>query len=102
RLDELFHALSDRTRRRMLRRLSEGPAIVRELAEPFSMSIPAVAKHLRVLERAKLVARTVDGRVHRCELSPKALKTADAWLEQYRAFWDGTLDALAEYAEKAK
>jgi DNA-binding transcriptional ArsR family regulator len=83
----------------MLARLATGPAIVRELAEPFDMTIPAVSKHLRVLERAMLVERTVDGRVHRCELNADALSDLDRWAAFYRRFWDGTLDELARYAE---
>jgi DNA-binding transcriptional ArsR family regulator len=100
RLDLVFHALSDRTRRALLKRLSEGPAMVTELAAPFAMSLPAVSKHLRVLERAKLVERSVSGRVHRCSFGPTPLKEVERWLDRYRAFWEGTLDALANYVEK--
>src|SRR5258708_7804203 len=99
RLDAIFHALSDRTRRAILARLASGPAIIRELAEPFDMSIPAVSKHLRVLEEAKLVARTVEGRVHRCQLHAGPLRDAEAWVAHYRPFWEGTLESLARYAE---
>lgn len=99
RLDRIFQALSDRTRRAMLVRLSTGPAIMRELAEPFDMSMPAVSKHVRVLEEAELVARTVDGRVHRCALDTKPLQQVESWIEHYRPFWRDTLVALAGYAE---
>lgn len=99
RLDLIFHALADQTRRAMLRRLAKGPAIVRELAQPFDMSTPAVCKHLRVLEGAKLVTRTIDGRVHRCALEAEPLHEAGEWIEHYRAFWEGTLESLASYAE---
>lgn len=99
RLDRVFGALADRTRRAMLARLAQGPAMVTELAAPFAMSLPAASKHLRVLERAELVRRAVDGRVHRCSLAPDPLRDADAWLQHYRVFWIETLDALARYAE---
>jgi DNA-binding transcriptional ArsR family regulator len=102
RLDLIFHALSDRTRRSLLARLSRGPAIVTELAEPYRMSLPAVSKHLKVLEGARLIARAVDGRVHRCSLAPHALRLAERWLESRRAFWNSTLDSLTRYVETEK
>ena len=100
RLDRIFRALGDRTRRQMLFRLSEGPATVGELAEPFAMSLPAVGKHIRVLERAGLVSREIDGRIHRCSLSAQPLHDAEQWLDQYRRFWQETLDALAHHVQK--
>jgi DNA-binding transcriptional ArsR family regulator len=100
RLDALLHALSDRTRRTLLKRLAAGPATVGELAEPFHMTRVAVSKHLRVLERAQLMSRTIDGRVHRCALQPGALRDVERWLNEYRAFWSGRLDALARFAEE--
>jgi DNA-binding transcriptional ArsR family regulator len=102
RLDLVFHALSDRTRRSLLARLTHGPAIVTELAKPFAMSLPAASKHLRVLERARLISRNIDGRVHRCTLAPGPLREAEEWLNHYRSFWTETLDGLARYAEKEK
>ena len=99
RLDHVFSALSDRTRRAMLARLARGPAMVTELARPFAMSLPAASKHLRVLERARLVRRTIDGRVHRCALSAMPLHDADRWLSVYRGFWEETLGSLADYVE---
>ena len=99
RLDRLFRALGDRTRRALLARLAERPAMVTELAEPFAMSLPAVSRHIRVLERAHLVRRTVDGRVHHCALNPAPLGAAESWLHDYRRFWEGNLDALARYVE---
>jgi DNA-binding transcriptional ArsR family regulator len=99
RLDDVFHALSDRTRRKILARLSRGPAMITELADPFDMSLPAVSKHLRVLEQARLVARSIDGRVHRCSLVTKPLHDVERWLEDYRSFWTANLDALARFAE---
>ena len=99
RLDLVFRALSDRTRRAILARLAQGPAMVKELAEPFDMTLPAVSKHLKVLERANLVDRTVDGRVHHCALRAAPLQEIEQWLEHYRVFWDDTLEALARYVE---
>jgi DNA-binding transcriptional ArsR family regulator len=99
RLDHLFGALSDRTRRKMVARLARAPATIGELAEPFAMSLPAVSKHVRVLERAGLVRRTIDGRIHRCALERKRLRHASEWLERYTEFWDDTLAALAAFVE---
>ncbi len=100
RLDLVFRALGDRTRRALLARLARKPAMVTELAAPFKMSLPAVSKHLKVLERAHLVARDVDGRVHRCSLDAAPLREAEHWLQRYRPFWTQTLDALARYVEE--
>jgi DNA-binding transcriptional ArsR family regulator len=99
RLDAILHALSDRTRRALLKRLSEGPAMVTQLAAPFAMSRIAVAKHLRVLEDAGLVSRNVEGRIHRCALNGRPLRDVEQWLEGYRLFWTQKLDALATFAE---
>ncbi|MBI3606946.1 MAG: helix-turn-helix transcriptional regulator [Nitrospirae bacterium] len=98
-LDATFSALSDPTRRAMLAMLTRGDCSVTELAKPFSMSLPAVSKHLRVLERAGLLARERDGRVHRCRLVAEPIKQAATFLETYRRFWEGRLDALARYLE---
>jgi DNA-binding transcriptional ArsR family regulator len=100
-LDLLFHALGHRTRRALLARLARRPAKVTELARPFAMSLPAVSRHIRVLERAHLVRRTVDGRVHRCTPNFAPLHTVEAWLHRYRRFWEGQLAALARYATDA-
>ena len=100
RLDRVFHALADRTRRALMARLAAGPAIVTELARPFPMSLAAVSKHIRVLESAGLVARAVDGRIHRCSLAPGPLREIEDWLEFYHSFWADTLDAVARYAER--
>jgi DNA-binding transcriptional ArsR family regulator len=100
RLDALFHALSHRARRALLTRLAEAPAMITDLAQPFAMSLPAISRHIRVLERAGLVARSVDGRVHQCSLDARPLKTADKWLSHYRTFWERSLESLAHYAEK--
>ncbi len=98
-LDLVFRALGDRTRRQLLARLTEGSAMVTELAKPFEMSLPAVGKHLRVLEHAGLVHRKIDGRVHHCSLNALPLKNAGQWLAHYQQFWEETLDALIEYIE---
>lgn len=100
RLDAILHALSDRTRRTLLKRLAAGPAMVGELARPIAMTRVAVSKHLRVLERARLVSRTVDGRVHRCALRSEPLHEVERWLVSYRAFWTEKLEALARFAER--
>ena len=99
RLDAVFHALGDRTRRALLARLAKRPAMVTELAQPFAMSLPAVSRHIRVLEGAGLVTRSVDGRVHQCSLNTAPLTTIEGWLRHYRPFWEGTLEALAQYVE---
>lgn len=99
RLDLLFKALGDRTRRSLLARLAEKPHAITALAKPFAMSLPAVSRHIRVLEHAGLVVRTIDGRVHRCALEAAPLEKADAWLHRYRRFWTAQLESLARYAE---
>jgi DNA-binding transcriptional ArsR family regulator len=99
RLDLIFRALGDQTRRALLARLADKPAMVTELAQPFAMSLPAVSRHIRVLEKAGLVARAVDGRMHHCSLSAAPLRDIEKWLSQYRRFWEGTLEWLARYVE---
>jgi DNA-binding transcriptional ArsR family regulator len=97
RLDLIFGALSDRTRRALLIRLGQAPAKITDLAAPFEMSLPAVSKHVRILERAGLVLRTIDGRVHRCALDAAPLEEADRWLARHRALWEDALESLARY-----
>lgn len=99
-LDRVFHALSDTTRRAILARLADGDAQVTELAEPFDMSLPAISKHLGVLEKAGLLSRHKDGRIRRCELNARPLERASDWIKFYREFWEGQLDSLAKYLEK--
>jgi DNA-binding transcriptional ArsR family regulator len=98
-LSTTFAALADPTRRAMLARLSKGEANVSDLAKPFlkSMSLPAVTKHLKVLEHAGLVTKTRDAQWRPCKLNGVALKDAADWMEQYRAFWEESLDRLGEY-----
>ena len=98
-LDLTFGALSDSTRRAILKRLASGSSTVGELAAPFAMSRPAISKHLRVLERAGLVQTTRDGRISRCELDARPMQAAADWVDRYRVFWEQQLDALARYFE---
>jgi DNA-binding transcriptional ArsR family regulator len=98
-LDATFSALSDPTRRAILTRLQQGEATVTELAEPFNMSLPAISKHLRVLEKAGLITRHVEGRTHKLILTAQPLRHATEWLAVYRAFWESSLDTLAELVE---
>jgi DNA-binding transcriptional ArsR family regulator len=102
RLDAVFHALGHSTRRALLARLARRPAMITELAHPFEMSLPAVSRHIRVLEDAGLVKRSVDGRTHRCSLNPKPFKTIEGWLIHYRKFWEDNLAALAQYVESGQ
>ena len=96
-LDRTFAALSDPTRRAIVARLAQGEATVSELAAPFEISLPAVSRHLRVLEQAGLLRRRKHGRVHRCRLAPAALRPATEWLAFYQKFWERRLDELAGY-----
>jgi DNA-binding transcriptional ArsR family regulator len=100
-LDSTFAALSDATRRGILARLATGEASVTELAKPYDMSLPAVSKHLRVLESAGLVARSKDGRVHRCRLEAAPMKSAADWMAHYRQFWEAQLDSLQRSLENS-
>ena len=99
-LSATFAALADPTRRVILERLSRGEATSGELAMPLRISWPAVTKHLRVLERAGLLQRRREGRNHVLKLEPEPMKHADAWIATYRRFWEGSLDALADYLER--
>jgi len=96
-LDQTFAALSDPTRRCILAHLARGDRRVTDLARPHAMSLPAISKHLRVLEKAGLLRRRRYGRVHQMQLDAKPLKQAARWVEEYRKFWEGSLDRLAEY-----
>src|SRR5213594_1806127 len=100
-LDRTFAALADPTRRRILAHLARGDRCVTHLAKPHAMSLAAVSKHLRVLEKAGLLRRRRYGRVHEMQLDAKPLKQAAQWVEEYRKFWEGSLDRLAAYLEKA-
>ena len=97
RLSATFAALADPTRRSILARLSSGEASVTELARPFEMSLPAISKHLKVLERAGLIARGREAQWRPCKLSAGPLKDVSEWVETYRRFWEQSLDRLEEY-----
>ncbi len=99
-LNRTFAALADPTRRRILAHLTRGDRCVTDLAKPHSMSLPAVSKHLRVLEKAGLIRRRRYGRIHQLNLDAKPMKQAVRWIEEYRKFWEGSLDRLADYLEK--
>ena len=99
-LDATFSALSDPTRRAILERLSSGSSTVSELAAPFGVSLPAISKHLTVLENAGLLRRKKDGRVRNCTLIAGPMRAAAEWVELYRDFWEGKLDALGDFLEK--
>jgi DNA-binding transcriptional ArsR family regulator len=96
RLDGVFQALADPIRREMLTLLARGEATAGELGAPFRISQPAASKHIRMLERAGLVSRSVDGRIHRLRLVSKPLREAEAWISRHRQFWEGSLDSLGE------
>lgn len=98
-LDAVFAALGNRTRRSLITRLGEGDATVSELAAPYDMTLPAVSKHLLVLENAGLITRTRDGKSRRCALSKPALEQAESWLTDRRKHWTDSLDSLAAYLE---
>lgn len=96
-LSATFFALADPTRRAILKRLAAGEATVNELAEPFAMSLPAVSKHLKVLERAKLISRGRSAQWRPCRLEPAPLATLDGWLGDYRSLWEHRFDRLDAY-----
>jgi DNA-binding transcriptional ArsR family regulator len=99
-LDTTFAALADPTRRAILSRLAAGEATVTELAEPFTISLPAVSKHLKVLERAGLITRGRTAQWRPCRLAPEPLGDASEWLERYRQLWEGSFDRLDDHLRK--
>lgn len=99
-LDHLFHALADRTRRSLLAKLQPGPKRVTDLADEYEISLNAISKHLKVLEKAKLISRQIEGREHFCLPNPSELKKAQAWLDAYTVFWEDKLDRLDDYISK--
>lgn len=101
-LSETFSALADPTRRAILGRLSRGEASVTELAAPFQMSLPAVSKHLRVLQRARLITRGKSAQWRPCKLEAAPLKEVDQWVERYRQFWEESYDRLDAYLDQLK
>ena len=101
-LDRVFHALAHPTRRAILRRLTDREQTLSELAAPFRMSFPAASKHVRVLERARLVRRRVVGRTHLCRIEAQPLAQADEWLESYRRIWEERYQRLDDLLEELK
>jgi DNA-binding transcriptional ArsR family regulator len=101
-LSQTFAALADPTRRAILARLALGETSVTELAEPFAMSLPAISKHLKVLEHANLISRGREAQWRPCRIAPTALKDVDGWLERYRKFWDENFDRLDDYLQELK
>jgi DNA-binding transcriptional ArsR family regulator len=101
-LNSVFAALADPTRRAMLGRLAQGERTVSELARPFPISLPAISKHLKVLERAGLIERRIEGRKHHCRLKPQPLLDAGEWLQACRAYWEARLDALEDYLLRSR
>ena len=96
-LTTVFSALADPTRRAIVERLAQGESRVSDLAEPFDVSLPAISKHLRVLEQAGLLGRDIEGRTHRCRLDAKPMQEVAEWVDRYRRFWEAQFDALAKY-----
>ncbi len=101
-LSATFSALADPTRRAILARLAKGEATVGELAEPFAVSLPAISRHLRVLQSAGLIERRVDAQWRMCSLRAEPLKEVAEWIERYRRFWEARFDRLAQYLEKTR
>jgi DNA-binding transcriptional ArsR family regulator len=101
-LDRTFGALADPTRRAILARLASGEFRVTELAEPFEISLPAVSKHLKVLEEAGLLARRKEGRIHHCRLDPRPMNAAAEWIARHREFWKNAFDNLEKYLVEQK
>lgn len=99
-LSATLAALADPTRRAILAQLAQGEATVTELAEPFEMSLPAISKHLKVLERAQLITRSRDAQWRPCHLNPEPLKDVAVWLEHYRQFWEHSFDRLDDYLQE--
>lgn len=99
-LSLIFHALSDPTRRAMLRRLAAGPAAVTELAQPTGLRLPTVMRHLSVLEEAGMIATAKDGRIRTCALVPEALAPVRSWLDEQRDIWEARLDRLDDYVTR--
>jgi DNA-binding transcriptional ArsR family regulator len=101
-LDRVFAALGDPTRRAILRALAEHPATIKQIAKPFPVSLNTISKHVMVLERVGLVRREIRGREHHCFIDSRPLREADAWLDHYRQFWEQRLDALEAYVVRKR
>jgi DNA-binding transcriptional ArsR family regulator len=101
-LDQVFFALSDGTRRAILAQLTQGSATIGDLAAPFKISAPAVSRHMKVLERAGLISRKIQGREHQCTLTTAGLQTAEDWLNFHRRFWESRFDAIDSLLQQEK
>jgi len=99
-LSNTFHALADPTRRAILASLTTGEKTVSDLAKPFDMTMPAITKHLKVLEKAKLIERSKQAQYRPCHLNPAPLQDIDVWMEQYRKFWEASFDRLDDYLKQ--
>jgi DNA-binding transcriptional ArsR family regulator len=99
-LDSTFAALADPTRRAILARLARGDASVGELTEPFEFALPTISRHLKVLERARLIEKRKDTSRRHCRLNSEALRQASRWIDTHTAFWESTLDSLEEFADR--
>lgn len=99
-LDAIFSALADPTRRRIVEKLTKRQLTVGEIAAGFNISQPAISKHVKILEESGLLTREIVGRVHHCKLDPKAIRTANTWLERQERYWNAALDRLGAYLEK--
>ena len=99
-LDRIYFALSDSTRRGILAQLANGTTTIGELSRPYNISAPAISKHMRILENARLINRRKSGRQHHCSLSTEGLKTAEEWINFHRNFWESRFDALEELLRK--
>ena len=101
-LDYLFKALSDSTRRNIIEQLSERKLMITEIASKYDMSLPAVSKHIKVLEKAGIIKRDKDGKMHEMSLNKEAMETAWIWIEKYRKFWESSFDSLEKFLDKKK
>ena len=101
-LNHIFHALSDETRRSLLEKIKEKPVRVTTLANDYPVSLNAISKHIKVLEKAGLIKRNIEGRVHLCQANPKELLTAEKWIQKYTKFWNEKLNNLETYVLKKK
>ena len=99
-LNHIFHALADTTRRSLLEKIKTGPVRVTALASHYPVSLNAISKHIKVLEKAGLIKRNIEGRVHLCEANPEALETAEEWIKKYTHFWNERLNNLEKYVMK--
>jgi DNA-binding transcriptional ArsR family regulator len=96
-LDSIFHALSDRTRRSLLSKITTEPKRISDLASDYDVSLNAISKHIKVLEKANLIERNIEGRTHYCRMNPSELITAQEWINQYEEFWTSRLDSLESF-----